>query len=149
MLTRPPVLSWLMTRGWREWVLGDRPASQGQAGAQDQWEHSGCVLPALAFSNLLICPCLILCSLWLYFLPPVDKTLVYCNLLTVGSSVIPIFICSLLLIKCRAGQHYIWAMEFGEPCRQRALLLGMWPPGGTWWIVLVVACTQFDQPGVH
>lgn len=140
MLTLPPVLPWLMTWGWREWVPGNRPASHRQAGTQDQWEHSGYVLPELAFSNLLICPCLILFSMTFFFFPPVDKTLVYCNPLTVGNSVIPIFICSLLLIKCHTGQPYIWAVEFGEPCSQWTLLPGMWPPVGTSLIVLGVTC---------
>ena len=114
MLTLPLVLPWLMTRGWREWVPGNRPASHRQAGTQDQREHSGYVLPELAFSNLLICPCLILFSMTFFF-PPVDKTLVYCNPLTVGNLVIPTFVCSLLLIKCHTGQPYTWAVEFGEP----------------------------------
>lgn len=79
---------------------------------------------------------------------PVDKTLVYCNPLTVGNSVIPTFICSLLLVKCHTGQPYIWAVEFGEPCRQWTLLPGVWPPVGTSLIVLVAPCPWSDQPGV-
>lgn len=82
-------------------------ASQPRTGqGTGQWEHSGCVLPEVAFSNLLICPCFILFSMTVFF-SPVDKTLVYCNPLTAGNSVIPIFVCSLLLIKCCTGQPYI------------------------------------------
>lgn len=67
MLTRPPVLLLLITRGWGEWVPGIGPKLQpakSRREARDQKGHSGQVLHEVTLlNNPLTFPCLVLRAL--------------------------------------------------------------------------------------